>query len=497
MEAFSSLLMGFGVALQPANLLFAFLGCVIGTAVGVLPGVGPIAGMAILLPLTFKLDATGAIIMLSAIYYGAMYGGTITSVLMNVPGEGASAVTCIDGYQMAKQGRGGAALAIAAIGSFVGGTVATMALVIAAPPLAGLALRFGPPEFFGLMVLALCLLVGLSGSSILLGLISGLIGLALSVPGTDLVEGTPRMTFGVVDLLDGVGFVPVIMGLFGIAEILFNAESKIQQVIEARVSSLWLTINEARDSVWPILRGSAIGIFLGVIPGVGAIVPTIASYVIEKKLSRRPERFGTGAIEGVAGPETANNAYANGAMIPLFTLGVPASPTIAVLLGAFMMNGLTPGPFLFRDKPDFVWGVIASLYIGNLILLVLNLPLVALWARLLKIPYSILFPLILAFTMVGSYTVSHSLFDLGILIASGVIGYVCKKLDFPIAPMAFTLILGPLTEKALRQSLSMSGGDLAILTRTPTATALLVISGLVLVLPLVSSLWRGAGRRPA
>ncbi len=496
MEAFSSLLMGFGVALRPENLLFAFIGCVIGTGVGVLPGVGPIAGMAILLPLTFKLDATGAIIMLSAIYYGAMYGGTITSVLMNVPGEGASAITCIDGYQMAKQGRAGAALAIAAIGSFVGGTIATLALVIAAPPLASIALRFGPPEFFGLMVLALCLLVGFSGRSILLGLMSGLVGLALSVPGTDIVEGTPRMTFGIVDLLDGVGFVPVIMGLFGIGEILFNAEGQILQVFEAKMSSTMLKAKDVRDSVWPILRGTAIGLFLGVIPGVGTIVPTIASYAVEKKISKRPETFGAGAIEGVAGPETANNAYANGAMIPLFTLGVPASPTIAVLMGAFMMNGLTPGPFLFRDKPDFVWGVIASLYIGNVILLVLNLPLVGLWVKLLKIPYSILFPLVLAFTIIGSYTVSHSLFDLGVLIASGVLGYLCKKLDFPIAPMAFTLILGPLTEKALRQSLSMSGGDLAILTRTPTATGLLVVSLAVLLFPLLSSLRRGAVRQP-
>jgi len=286
------------------------------------------------------------------------------------------------------------------------------------------------------------------------------------------------------------------MGLYGIGEILQNAEGQIQQVIETRVSSLWLTAKEVRASVMPILRGTAIGLFLGLIPGVGTIVPTIASYVLEKKLSKSPERFGAGAIEGVAGPETANNAYANGAMIPLFTLGVPASPTIAVLLGAFMMNGLTPGPFLFKEKPDFVWGVIASLYIGNVILLVLNLPLVGLWVRLLRIPYTILFPLILAFTAVGSYTVSRSIFDLGVLIASGVLGYVCKKLDFPIAPVAFTLILGPLTEKALRQSLSMSGGDLAILTRSPTATGLLAISLLVLVFPMLATLWRGRVRRP-
>jgi putative tricarboxylic transport membrane protein len=495
MEALTSLMSGFGIALRPENLLFALLGCVIGQMVGVLPGIGPIAGMAILLPLTFRLDATGAIIMLSAIYYGAMYGGTITTVLMNVPGEGASAVTAIDGYQMARQGRAGAALAIAAIGSFIGGTVATMALVVAAPPLARVALSFGAPEFFALMVLALCLVVSLSGGSVVTALISGLIGLALSIPGTDIVEGTPRMTFGANDLLDGIGFVPVIMGLFGIGEILYNAEGEIRQVFETRVTSLWLTAKEIRDSVWPIIRGTAIGLFMGLIPGVGTIVPTIASYAVERKVSKHPERFGTGAIEGVAGPETTNNAYANAAMIPLFTLGVPASPTIAVLLGAFMMNGLTPGPFLFREKPDFVWAIIASLYIGNLILVVLNLPLVGLWVSVLKIPYSILFPLVLAFTVVGSYTVSHSLFDVGVLIVFGVLGYVFKKLDFPVAPIAFTLILGPLTEKALRQSLSMSGGDLAILTRGPMATGLLVIAALVVLVPLLSSLRQAMLRR--
>jgi putative tricarboxylic transport membrane protein len=426
-----------------------------------------------------------------------MYGGTITSVLLNVPGEGASAVTAIDGYQMARQGRAGAALAIAAIGSFVGGTLATLALVVAAPPLAAVALSFGPPEFFGLMLLGLSLVVGLSGKSVLLGVISGLLGLALSIPGTDIVEGTPRLTFGQVDLLDGVGFVPVIMGLFGIAEILFNAERRIEHAIEAKVTSTMLTRADLAASVGPILRGTGIGLFMGLIPGIGTIVPTLAAYAVERKVSKHPERFGAGAIEGVAGPETANNAYANGALIPLFTLGVPASPTIAVLLGAFMMNGLTPGPFLFVERPDFVWAIIASLCVGNAILLVLNLPLVGLWASVLRIPYSILFPLVLAFTLVGAYTVNHSLFDVGVLIGSGVLGYVLKKLDFPIAPLAFTLILGPLTEKALRQSMAMSGGDLAILTRGPVATSLLIMSALALLVPLVSLVRAGARYRSA
>ncbi len=494
MDVLASLLDGFAVALRPENLLFAFLGSVVGTAVGVLPGIGPIAGIAILLPLTFKLDATGAIIMLSAIYYGAMYGGTITAVLMNVPGEGASAVTCIDGYRMARNGRAGAALAIAAIGSFIGGTVATIVLVFAAPPLARVALNFGPPEFFALMVLGLVLLVTFSGEKVLLGLLSALLGMALAIPGVDFVEGTPRLTFGIMELSDGLGFVPVIMGLYGIGEVLYSLERKEAPTIEdAQVGATMLTAEEMKESAAPIARGTVLGIFLGLIPGIGTILPTLASYALEKKVSRHPERFGHGAIAGVAGPETTNNAYANGALIPLFTLGVPASPTIAVLLGAFMMNGLQPGPFLFRDKPDFVWGVIASLYIGNLILLVLNLPLVGLWVRLLKVPHSILFSLILAFTLLGAFVTSNSLFDIGVLIVFGIVGYVFKKLDIPIAPMAFTLILGPLTENSLRQALSMSGGELSILTRGPISTGLLILAAAALLYPMVAAL---RSRRP-
>jgi putative tricarboxylic transport membrane protein len=490
MDTLSSLMNGFAIALQPGNLLFAFIGSLIGTAVGVLPGIGPIAGIAILLPLTFKLDATGAIIMLSAIYYGAMYGGTITSILLNVPGEGASAVTCIDGYQMAKRGRAGAALAIAAIASFIGGTVATIALVIAAPPLATVALKFGPPEFFGLMLLGLVLLVAFSGENLLLGILSALLGMALAIPGIDFVEGTPRMTFGLLPLMDGIGFVPVIMGLYGIGEVLANLEKREPRIEDPKISSKMLTREEAKASVMPIARGTAIGIFLGLIPGIGTILPTVASYAAEKKLSKTPERFGKGAIEGVAGPEATNNAYANGALIPLFTLGVPASPTIAVLLGAFMMNGLTPGPFLFKDKPDFVWGVIASLYIGNLILLILNLPLVGLWIRLLKVPHSILFSLVLAFTVTGSFVTSNSIFDVGVLISFGAIGYIFTRIGIPIAPMAFTLILGPLTENSLRQALSMSGGDLSIFLRSYTSIGLLLLAALALAYPALSALYR-------
>ena len=478
-ETFHSLVAGFAVALSPANLAFALVGSVVGTAVGVLPGIGPIAGIAILLPLTFKLDPTGAIIMLSAIYYGAMYGGTITSVLMNVPGEGASAVTCIDGYQMALAGRGGAALAVAAIGSFVGGTFATMVLVFAAPPLASVALNFGPPEFFALMVLGLVLLVAFSGENLLLGLLSALLGLALALPGTDFVEGTPRLTFGIPELADGIG------------EVLSSLARKDDGVLASSpIKSTTLTRAEMRASAMPIVRGSVIGTFLGLIPGIGTILPTIASYAAEKGLSRTPERFGRGAIEGVAGPETANNAYANGALVPLFTLGIPASPTIAVLLGAFMMNGLTPGPFLFKEKPDFVWGVIASLYVGNVILVVLNLPLVGIWVKLLRTPRSILFSLVLAFTVVGAFVTSNSVFDIGVLLFFGVVGFAFGRLGIPIAPMAFTVILGPLTENALRQALSMSGGEVAVLARGPLSTSLLAVAAVVLAWSVVAAIRR-------
>jgi putative tricarboxylic transport membrane protein len=481
METLASLAAGFAVALSPANLAFALIGSMVGTAVGVLPGIGPIAGIAILLPLTFKLEPTGAIIMLSAIYYGAMYGGTITSVLMNVPGEGASAVTCIDGHQMALRGRGGAALAIAAIGSFVGGTIATMVLVFAGPPMASVALSFGPPEFFALMVLGLVLLVAFSGENLLLGVLSALLGLALAVPGTDFVEGTPRLTFGIPELADGIGFVPVIMGLYGIGEVLAALERKDGEALpRGAIASATLTRADLRASAMPIMRGTAIGTFLGLIPGIGTILPTIASYAAEKGIARDPSRFGRGAIEGVAGPETANNAYANAALVPLFTLGIPASPTIAVLLGAFMMNGLTPGPFLFKEKPDFVWGVIASLYVGNLILVVLNLPLVGIWVKLLKTPRSILFSLVLAFTVVGAFVTSNSVFDIGVLLAFGVVGYLFTKMGIPIAPMAFTVILGPLTENALRQALAMSGGELDVLARGWISTGLLVLAAVVL-----------------
>ena len=387
MDTLQHLMAGLTAALSLQNLAFALIGCVLGTLIGVLPGLGPAAGTAILIPLTFKLDPTGALIMLSAIYYGAMYGGTMTSVLINVPGEAASVVTCIDGHQMAKQGRGGTALGIAAIGSFVGGIFATIALVIVAPPLAQVALKFGPPEFFALMLVGLCLITGLGGRSLLAGLTMAVLGLLIAMIGIDPVRGAPRFTLGIPSLYDGLGFIPVVMGLFGVAEILLAIQQPHRQVIKTDLASLLPSREEWRRSIGAIGRGTGIGFFLGLIPGVGAIIPTFVAYVFEKRISKTPERFGQGAIEGVAAPESANNAYANAAMIPLLTLGIPSSPTIAVLMGAFIINGLTPGPFLFQERPDLVWAVIASFFLGNILLLVLNLPFVGLWARILHLPY--------------------------------------------------------------------------------------------------------------
>ncbi|MCC7426281.1 MAG: tripartite tricarboxylate transporter permease [Alphaproteobacteria bacterium] len=474
------LLGGLATALEPGNLLFALIGCVLGTLVGVLPGLGPVAATAMLLPVTVGMAPVPSIIMLSAIYYGAMYGGTITSVLVNVPGEAASAITCLDGYQMARQGRAGAALAIAAIGSFIGGTLATMGLVLLAQPLARLGLRFGPPEFFALMILGLSLVVGLAGRSILRTLASAVLGLFVAMVGIDPVIGAQRYTFGSLELLDGVNVVVVAMGLFGVGEVLLNLEGKPVRPIAVSLGSATLKRADWRASAMPILRGSAIGFVLGFIPGVSAVVSSFASYVLERKLSRTPDRFGNGAIEGVAGPETANNAHANAALIPLFTLGIPGSSTVAVLMGAFMMNGLTPGPFLFRDHADIAWAVIASLYVGNVILLVLNLPLIPLWASIMRVPHAVLMTIILALCVLGAYTLESNAFNVWMLLLFGIIGYLMRKLDFPIAPLVLTAVLGPLIEQSLRRSLEMSRGDFSILFARPLSLSLLVLAALVL-----------------
>ncbi len=481
MDTLQHLANGFAAALTPAYLAYAFAGCLLGTLIGVLPGLGPAAGTAILIPLTFKLDPTGGIIMLAAIYYGAMYGGTITSVLINVPGEAASVITCIDGHQMAKQGRGGTALGIAAIGSFVGGIAATLALVVVAPPLAQLALKFGPPEFFALMLFGLCLVSGLAGGSMLAAMLMTVLGLLLAMIGIDPVRGAPRFAFDIPDLYDGIGFIAVVMGLFGVSEILLAAEGPAGKVLRSKFSKLLPSREEWRLSVGAIWRGTGIGFVLGLIPGIGSIVPTFMSYIAEKRLSKTPERFGKGAIEGVAGPEAANNAYANAAMIPFLTLGIPSSPTIAVLMGAFIINGITPGPFLFQERPDLVWTVIASFFIGNVILLVLNLPLVGLWAKLLDLPFQYLCVGVLLFCVVGAYSLQQSIFDVWIMIAFGIIGYVFRKLELPLAPLVLGLILGPAIEKSLRTSLEMSAGDYSIFFTRPLCLGLLIAAAAVLL----------------
>lgn len=495
MDSLSLLLGGFATALQPVNLLFALAGCLLGTLIGILPGIGPVAGSALLLPVTFGLPPTASIIMLAAIYYGAMYGGTLTSVLVNVPGEAASAITCIDGYEMARRGRAGPALTIAALGSFIGGIVATLGLVLLAVPLTRLALKFGPPEFFALMLVGLSLVTGLAGRSVLLALISAVAGLLIAMVGLDPVAGAPRFTLGRLELMSGINVVIVAMGLFGVGEILVSLEREAaMKPIGTRLRDLFLSAEDARRSVLPVARGTAIGFFLGLIPGVGAVVPTVMSYVTEKRMSKTPDRFGTGMIEGVAGPETANNAYATAALIPLFTLGIPGSPTVAIIMGAFMMKGLIPGPFLFRDHAEVAWGVIASLCVGNVMLLVLNLPLIPLWVKLLRIPRAILYAFILGFCVIGAYSIDGQMFDVGLMTAFGVLGYLFKKIDVPLAPLILTLILGPLMEQSLRQSLEISRGDFSIFFSRPISLTLIVIAGIFTV---VSTLRIAAGVRGA
>ncbi len=482
MDTLALLAGGFATALQPANLAFALAGCLMGTLIGVLPGIGPAAGTAMLIPLAGALDPTGSIIMLAAIYYGAMYGGTITSVLANTPGEAASAVTCLDGHAMARAGRAGPALAIAAIGSFVGGMIATAGLILVALPLTRVALTFGPPEVFALLATGLAMVTALASRSALRALVAAVLGMLVAQVGIDPVMGTARFTFGRGELYEGVSIIAVVMGLFGIGELLANVERRASPDFAPEIGRMWLSRADARDSAGAVLRGTAIGFLLGLVPGLGSMVPTFLSYAVEKKLSPTPERFGTGMIQGVAGPETANNAYANAALIPLFTLGIPSSPTIAVLMGAFMVNGLVPGPTLFTEHGAFAWAVIASLVVGNAMLLVLNLPLVPLWVSLLRVPYPVLACIVVVFCVIGVYSINNSTFDIWVMLLFGVAGYAFRKVDLPVAPMVLTLVLTPLMERTLRQSLEMSGGDMWIFAERPLAAALLALALGVLAL---------------
>jgi putative tricarboxylic transport membrane protein len=493
MDFLTPLLTGFGDVLTPMRILYCTIGVSWGMVVGILPGLGPSAGTALLIPLTYGMDPSSAIIMLGGIFYGAMYGGTITSVLINVPGEAATVVTCIDGYQMAKQGRAGVALGIAAMGSFIGGNFAVLLLTIVGPPLAKYALKFGPPEFFSLMVLGLSLITGLMGKSVLRSLISGFLGLAIGFIGIDPVSGVARFTFGQAELLQGADFIAIAMGAFGVGEILENAENPHEIPTPARITRLFPKREEWIPSLKAIVRGALTGSFFGLIPGIITVVPTFASYVMEKRFSRHPERFGKGAIEGVAGPETANNAHSQAAMVPLFTLGIPGTPAIAVIMGALMIHGLSPGPQLFQQSPRFVWAVIASFYIGNLILLIFNLPLARFWALFVRVPYKILSPIILIFCILGAFSINNSIYDLGIMMAAGILGYLMKKLDFPIAPLIIALILGPQMERSLLQSLEISAGSFAIIFNRPISLTLLIVAALFVISGAISEIRKKRG----
>jgi putative tricarboxylic transport membrane protein len=488
MDIFNNLGTGFAVALTPINLLYCFLGAFIGTAIGVLPGLGPPATIALLLPVTYGIPATSAVILLAGIFYGAMYGGSTTSILLNIPGEAASVLTCLDGYQMARQGRAGAALAIAAFGSFIAGTLSIIGVMLLAPPLASFALRFGPPENFALLVLGLMMVGYVAGASMTKGLMMACLGLLLGTVGLDPIMGTQRFTYGVFKLSDGFEFILVAMGLFGIGEVLVNVEQTIKsEAFQTKIRRLLPGREEWLRSVAPIMRGSLLGFFIGVLPGGGAIISSFISYALEKKLSKHPERFGKGAIEGVAAPEAANNAAATGSFIPLLTLGIPGNASIAMIFAALLVHGVRPGPLLVTEKPDVFWGLVASMYIGNLMLLVLNLPLIGLWVKLLRVPYVLLAPLILVFVIVGAYSVNNSTFDVGITILFGLFGYLMRKFDFEPAPLVLAMILGPQLEASLRRSLIYSRGNLGVFVERPIAAILLALALLMLLSPVFRS----------
>lgn len=491
-ETFNSLMMGFSVAFQPEVLMYAFFGCIIGTLVGMMPGLGPLAGISLLLPATFGLNPIVAIVLLAGVYYGAMYGGSTTSILMRIPGEAASVMTCVDGYAMTQQGRAGPALAIAAIGSFVAGTLGVIGLMLLAPTLASFALRFGPPEYTALLLMGLFVLAYMSGGSMLKTLAMAVLGLLLGMIGIDVMSGYTRFSFDIVELGDGVGIVPVAVGLFGISEILLTAgQADPPKVQQPTLRQLVPSKADLRLSVGPIARGSLLGFLIGIIPGSAHVISSFVSYGIERRLSPHPERFGNGAIEGVAGPEAANNAAATGAFVPMLALGIPTGPVTAVMLAAIMMHGILPGPMLIQQQPDLFWGFVASMYVGNVVLLVLNLPMVGLFVNLLRIPYAYLYPCILAFCILGCYSVSNSTMDVWIMLAMGGVGYVLRKFGYDLAPVALGLVLGPMLELSLRQSLAMSGGDYAIFVQRPIAVTMLVLGLILLALALKPLIFKG------
>ena len=490
MDFLGNLQMGFAVAITPGNLLYCAIGAILGTAIGVLPGLGPAATIALLLPVTFNLDPTSAVIMLAGIFFGAMYGGSTTSILLNIPGESSSVVTCLDGYQMARQGRAGAALGISALGSCIAGTVATLGISLLSPVLAGVAIKFGPPEYFALLVLGLLMVVYLSGDSILKGLIMLAAGMMLSTVGLDPVEGQERYALGLVRLSDGLQFVVVAMGLFGLSEVLLNLETpEVRDIFKASLKKLLPSLEDWRLAGPAVMRGSVLGFLIGVLPGGGAVISSFISYAIEKKFSKSPERFGQGAIEGVASPEAANNAAATSSFIPLLTLGVPGNGATAMIFIALLMHGVRPGPLLIQEHPELFWGVIASMYIGNIMLLGLNLPMISFWVRLLKVPYKYLALVIVSMCVIGAYSVANSIFDVGMMIFFGLVGYLLKKADFPAAPLILALILCPRLERSLQQSLIGSMGNPLVFVESPISATLIGITALLISVPVFRYFW--------
>jgi putative tricarboxylic transport membrane protein len=479
--------LGFAISFEPMNLFYCLLGVFIGTLIGVLPGIGPNAAMSMLLPVTFLVPPVSSLIMLAGIYYGAMYGGSTTSILVNIPGEASSVVTCLDGYQMARQGRAGPALGIAAFGSFIAGTVSIMGIMFLAPPLARIALEFGPPEYFSLMCLGLTVLIYLASGSIPKALMMASLGFVLSSVGIDSISGRSRFSFGIARLMEGIDLIPVIMGLFGISEVLINLEHNLgsRRVFETKIKNLLPTARDWASSWGAILRGSLLGFLLGILPGGGAIIASFTAYALEKKISKHPEQFGSGAIEGVASPESANNAATGGAFIPALALGIPSNVVMVVILGALMVHGIQPGPLLMKEKPELFWGVITSMYVGNGMLLVLNLPLIGVWVQILRIPYKVLFPLIILFCFIGVYSVNGSTFDMNMMILFGILGYLIRKLKYEGAPFILAFLLGPLMERSLRQALIMSDGGFGIFFTRPISLLCMIAAIVLLLSPLI------------
>ena len=488
METLTHIINGFSVCLQPINLWYTFVGVFIGTIIGVLPGIGPSAGIALLIPVTYGMNPTSALIMMCGIYYGTKYGGSTTAILIKTPGEAASVMTSLDGYAMAQKGRAGAALAVSAIGSFIAGTIGVVALTLFAVPLASMALKFGPAEYFCLMLFAMTAVSSLTGKSPAKGMLSTILGLMIATIGIDLQSGQPRYTMGVPEFQDGVGFIVVVVGLFAMAEVFRGLEEVHKGTAPEMIKisgKLWLTKEEWKRSIGPIWRGGIIGFVIGVLPGAGGTIASIMSYTTEKRLSKNPEEFGKGAIEGVAGPEAANNSDTAGALVPLLTLGVPGGGATAVLMGAFIMYGIQPGPLLFEKRPDLVWGLVDSMYIGNIMLLILNLPLIGLFVRLLYIPSAILYPLIVAISVIGTYAINGSMLDLYLILFFGMVGYIFEKVDIPVAPLVLSLVLGGIMEQSFRQAMTISGADPAIFVKSPISITLIVLSVISIVLPFI------------